>query len=216
MNRDLFQKASQGCKLDKPFTTYMIFKQPWKKQLQSLLLPHIVFSNLYNCYPESWKKVVLPDHGGELLETFWANQKKGHPAFKGHPIVAKKGFVAKKAIPISLHGDGTPAVAVGKIWAKYLTTFSWTSMVSQGALTKDSQFPIWFLWDETDAQCSDEFFSILSWSLNALQSGLWPSCDHHGKQLLGEYWCFFLAELCVLCFLLCFVFVADFGPAFQV
>lgn len=133
----------------------------------------------------AWQKIILPGGNVQLLEQFWAAQAT-HPAYKKHSIVAKSTFQPAWMVPISIHGDGTPAIGIGKIWCRMLTTWSWTSMVSQSALTKDSQLPIFFLWDETDSGTAEEFFRILAWSLNALQSGLWPKYDFKGKEHLEQ------------------------------
>ena len=63
MHRELMRKANSACTLARPFTTLLSFKPPWKRQLQSLLLPHVLFSNLYNDH----KLACL----AEFVTTWW-------------------------------------------------------------------------------------------------------------------------------------------------
>ena len=67
MHRDIlqFQSESQlpkGCDVEMPFKGVGM-------QLQQVMLPHEMFAALYNNYPESWQKVVVPN--SEKLKAFW-------------------------------------------------------------------------------------------------------------------------------------------------
>ncbi|CAE7252460.1 unnamed protein product [Symbiodinium sp. CCMP2592] len=138
-----------------------------------------MFSALYENYHEAFKRYVVAD--ANVLQEFWRLQKK-HPQFNDHPVVSQASFEPRKFVPLSLHGDGTPAIGVGKIWSRMLTTWSWCSLVGGPAWTKDSQLPIYFLFDETDdGTAATTFLSMLAWSFKVLQEGLWPFADHKGN-----------------------------------
>ena len=179
MHQELLHFANKGCSFSKPFSIKMGFKQPWAEQFQTMLLPHVVFSDLFHHYPDAFQQYVCASD--RTLVEFWQLQKQ-HPAYPGHPV-SQAGFQASNSIPLAMHGDGTPAIGVGKIWARMLTSYSWCSLVCQPAWTKDSQFPIWFVFDECDqGDSTSEFFTILSWSFKALQTGLWPAENHLGEK----------------------------------
>ena len=183
MAKEILRIANRGCNISNMFTLQMNFKHPWNQQLQGMLLPHVVFSDLYNHYRPAFFKFILPDKS--LLEEFWQNQKH-HPAYPDHPVVSKPSFQASRTVPLSCHGDGTPVVGIGKIWARMLTSWSWSSLVCKGGWTKDAQLPIWFLFDETDnGETCEQFYNVLCWSFRALQTGKWPEADHLGKKNLA-------------------------------
>ena len=182
MHKELLQHTSKACKMEKPFSCMLPFKAPWQKQLSTMLLPHQLFANLFHNYGAVFEQIVVPNR--RALTEFWSLQRN-HPAFESHPLVGAPGFDPSHTIPISLHGDGTPVVGIGKIWSRQLTTFTWTSMVGQPGLTKETLFPIFFFFDETDKDSCKEFFKVLSWSINSLQEGVWPDRDHLGRMHLG-------------------------------
>ena len=145
------------------------FKQPWHKQAQCIYLPHVVFSDLYHKYRPAFDQNMNPDK--KLLRDFWKKQR----AFKHHPIVDSPDFKPTQCIPLMCHGDGTPVVGMDRFG------LGWCSMSSRAALTKEGLLPIWFVFDETDADATPEFYKIVSWSLKWLQLGLWPHEDHVGN-----------------------------------
>ncbi|CAE7458459.1 unnamed protein product [Symbiodinium sp. CCMP2592] len=159
------------------------FKPPWDKLLQTMLLPHVVFSDLYHSYPAAFAKFMMPSGGISKLKEFWRLQKAGHPAWRNHPIVSKRSFDAEHTLPLQLHGDGTPVVGIGKIWSRQLTSYTWNSLLAEG-WTKDSMMPSWFCFDETEAgrETTDEFFRIICWSFACLASGVWPAANHLGAK----------------------------------
>ena len=184
MHREILAIADEGCLFSPAFTTQVQFKDEWGLQLQSMLLPHMIFADLYHRYPVAFRRYMLPDPN--LLGEFWQRQK-GHQGYAGHPIVDRPDFESDKMIPLACHGDGTPVIGIGKIWSRMLTSWSWSSIMCQSGWTKDAQLPIWFLFDETDNDSSEQFLQILAWSFKALQEGTWPSRDHRGKLILGKH-----------------------------
>ena len=94
-----------------------------------MLLPHLVFSSIYHNHKNAWGKVMLPSP--ERLGEFWKLQTK-HPSYKNNPSLRDNPQFAQKLIPLSLHGDGTPVLGVGKIWSRQLTIFSFNSHLGLG------------------------------------------------------------------------------------
>ena len=183
MHKEILRIANRGCNISNVLTLKMDFKPPFNQQLQGVLLPHVVFSDLFHHYKAAFFKFILPDK--DVLKEFWRNQQL-HPAFAGHPTASVASFEPSKTIPLSCHGDGTPVVGIGKIWARMLTSWSWSSLVCNGGWTKDAQLPIWFLFDETDnGETCEQFYKVLCWSFRALQTGKWPHEDHEGQKHLA-------------------------------
>ncbi|CAE7677342.1 unnamed protein product [Symbiodinium sp. CCMP2592] len=183
MHKEILKIANKNNAFSKPFAVKMSFKPPWDKLLQTMLLPHVVFSDLYHSYPAAFAKFMMPSGGIQKLKEFWRLQKAGHPAWRNHPIVSKKSFDAEHTLPLQLHGDGTPVVGIGKIWSRQLTSYTWNSLLAEG-WTKDSMMPSWFCFDETEAgkETTDEFFRIICWSFACLASGVWPAANHLGAK----------------------------------
>ena len=58
----------------------------------------------------------------------------------------------------------------------------------QSGWTKDAQLPIWFLFDETDNDSSEQFLQILAWSFKALQQAIQgPSRQADSWQTLAYF-----------------------------
>lgn len=181
MHKQLMQWANRRCKEAAPsFTATIRFKEPYGRQIQSFLLPHQLFSNLYHDYPSSWKQIILPST--DRLREFWKLQKQ-HPAYS---TVSSLPSFPSKLIPIAFHGDGTPVIGLGKIWSRALTIFSMNSMLGIGT-TKDLQLHIWSCFDETMGDHTlPDFWTLLGWSLTWLRKGLWPDEDHLGNKSLSQ------------------------------
>ena len=94
-----------------------------------------------------------------------------------------------KLIPLSLHGDEVPVFGVGKIWARSVLSFSWTSILANalGAKAEDCTLYIWGVFEKFRVQdeggvlgTMSTFFSILRWSFQTLLDGVWPTHDWRG------------------------------------
>ena len=70
----MHREADEGCL----FSPAVQFKDEWGLQLQSMLLPHVIFADLYHRYPVAFQRYMLPDPN--LLG------EKGHQGYAGHPI----------------------------------------------------------------------------------------------------------------------------------
>ena len=155
------------------------FKPPYNDQVQMLMLPHLVFSQIFHEYKKGWEQFIVPSQ--EKLQEFWKLQEK-HPAFPAHPVLSAKSNFATSMVPLALHGDGTPVIGIGKQWSRQLTTFSWNSLLGVGN-SKSLQMQVWSVFDETMSQTTlKQFWEILCWSLKWLQLGLFPDEDHLGNK----------------------------------
>ena len=60
---------------------------------------------------------------------------------QGHPVRNLPNF-RRRAIPLSLHGDGVPVTGVGKSWGESMDIYSWNSLLGSGS-TLQFNFYIW-------------------------------------------------------------------------
>lgn len=177
MHKELLSFANRKVLLPQPYVCRLTFKQPYNQQIQMMLLPHELFSALFHSYKDAWSSMIVPNES--RIKEFWDLQVL-HPAYANHPILTSNEKFRSKLIPLSLHGDGTPVIGIGKIWSRQLTTWSWNSLLGKGR-TKSMQLQIWSMFDQTSsAQTLKEYWAILAWSFKVLQQGVWPSEDHKG------------------------------------
>ena len=150
---------------------------------QCIVLPHVLFAQIYHEYPAVWKKRILPST--EALQEFWDDMQT-HPMMPGHPIRQREHF-ERLCVPFTLHGDGCPMTGAGKSWCKMMDIFSWTSWFARGSTT-DNMFYIWSCFlplmakgEAITADTYKTFFKILAWSFLWLWKGLWPTHDWNGR-----------------------------------
>ena len=168
-----------------------------------LLLPHEIFSHMYENNRSAFNKLFIPD-GPSSLKKFW-NQCRGAACLQNQPVLVNLN--PSKCIPIGIHGDEVPIAGRGKCWVKMALVFTWFSLVANQMPTKESLLWIWagspqhFLSGENGTM--NTFYMILAWSMDCLFSGLWPTRDHRGvayhpgskeyrkanSQLAGGFYC---------------------------
>jgi hypothetical protein len=179
VHRDIMALTNNKTQLPVPCKVVLPFGRQLGDQTQTILLPHEVFSSIYHKYKDTWQKSILPSQ--DVLTSFWdANQ--GHPNMANHPIQLLENY-RTKCIPLGMHGDEVPVTGKGKCWSKSMLTFQWISLIGLGG-TRDRVMWIWSVFDqclqsgpEGTLQC---FWKVLSWSLEWLMKGLWPSHDWNG------------------------------------
>ena len=184
MHGDLMTAAKGVSRLPQPYMFQTTFKDPLKKQNQTLLLPHEMFSCIYHMYQETWTRSVVP--AVEQLELFWENAVK-HPLMQGHPVLTRPSW-RKFCVPLGLHGDGVPVVGIGKVWSKMLDVFSWYSLIGTGN-TRSKLFYTHSVFQKmVQGQLPNgtfgSFFRVLQWSFYWLFQGVWPDEDHMGRKFL--------------------------------
>ena len=121
------------------------------------------------------------------LPDFW-NAFDKHPLMTDSPLKTIPEYTTN-LIPLSLHGDEVPVFGVGKIWARSVLSFSWTSILANalGAKAEDCTIYIWGVFEKFCVQdeggvlgTMSTFFSILRWSFQTLLDGVWPTHDWRG------------------------------------
>ena len=158
-NRDL-QNIIQGVHISEPSSFSLPSKTKpdgsFETEDQHMFLPHVVFANLYEHYPETFKEKICPNSA--TLEHFWAAMAR-NPQLVDHPVTSIPDY-NKFAIPISIHGDGVPVTGVGKAWSKSCDIFH-----GQAYLEKVPQVVIYFI------------FGLVSVALFLLQTLLRKTCS---------------------------------------
>ena len=169
--------------------------------MQAIMLPHMLFATIYHDYPSTWRKRICPS--SEVLVEFWQTAKN-HPQMKDHPLLSQENY-QEKAVPLAMHGDGTPATGIGKVWAKMLTTLSLSSLVGYGS-SVEKYFVLYSVFDRLCVQGESgtwfTVFTILAWSLTWLLKGKWPDSDHEGSKYL-MMWFMQCVRLLLCCVLFC-------------
>eukprot|EP00969_Alexandrium_andersonii_P303175 13401228-Alexandrium_andersonii.AAC.1 len=76
----------------------------------------------------------------DTLKGFWKHVAMSKdPRLANHPMIQRANW-AEKAIPISLHGDGVPAIGVGKAGSKSYDCYSWQSLLAHGSTSTIKQY----------------------------------------------------------------------------
>lgn len=195
---ELMERLPYQIKVPLPFVEKLPFKSPLNSLSQAFLLPHELFASIWEWYPNTWNKYILPSK--QKLQQFW-DRNMEHPSMASHSVKDREGF-STRAIPFSLHGDDVPITGIGKCWCSMMTTFSICSMVALGE-TRDMSFFIYGSFERIRAKDPDQnkdtlaqFFRLLGWSLHWLFRGQWPDEDWKGqKHLAGASvsLCFFIS-----------------------
>ena len=134
-HRDLMSLVADASYLPKPLQVAIPMKIPGGQALQSIMLPHEVAHAVWVSYPAHWENTFLPGGKGALVE-FW-KKFQHHPAMQDHWLLDKDDWMAS-TIPASLHGDAVPTVGCGKVWAKLMQCYSWSSLLSLGTTKQRS------------------------------------------------------------------------------
>ena len=147
-----------------------------------MLYPQLLLAALYEHHPAEFARRLC---GGALsnIEHFWEGQVN-HPMFAGHPMHAPSKYPFRKfEIPIRLHGDGVTSIACGKIWAKSVEAWSWSScLVRPGVASWVGSFIIMMVFEqlvaaEGDRDTMETLWRELDWSLYWAFLGMWPDRD---------------------------------------
>ena len=103
--------------------------------LRSHFLHHLLFAHLLNISKELFNFKFLGRNGGpDKLEDFWTDvERRGDPRLLNHPMKRRPRW-KRRAIPITVHVDGVPVIAVGKSGTKSLDNLSWGSLLAVGGV----------------------------------------------------------------------------------
>ena len=180
--RSVYGNLEKSSNLPAPFPVEIPYKDG--AHAGNILLPHEYFAAMYE-NDKHWKSSILGDC--RTLEKFWTTFDT-HPLMKDNPLKRIPEYT-KTLIPLSLHGDEVPVFGVGKIWARSVLSFSWTSILANalGASAEECTIYIWGVFEKFVVQDEGDvlgtmstFFSVLRWSFQALLDGVWPARDWRG------------------------------------
>ena len=139
--------------------------------IHRIVLPHRLFASMYLQSTTEFQKYWF-GNDREALTAFWRalpERKRPEPQHMDHTI------------PLKLFGDGVAVLGVGKSWSKTMLAFLLTPLQS-GVSGKESHILLTTLWKAIlTPQGFAKFWQLMSWSLTALSSGLWPSVDMFGR-----------------------------------
>ena len=166
--------------LPSPLATEHRVADPLGELMTYMMLPHEMFSYIYNHYYSSFRMLFCPKPG--ILEKFWNLQMK-HPQMQDHPVQKRPDW-KRNAIPVALHGDEVPVLGTGKVWSKSYLSFAWFGLLTftcKGLKTAEYMLWIWGAFDQYlatgDNDTIDQFLIILAWSFEAMFQGRWPEAD---------------------------------------
>jgi hypothetical protein len=143
---------------------------------QSMVLPHMLFAQLYARHKPAFLENVLGGSADRISE-FW-DAVKLSPTSLQHRVRSRADYTTR-AIPLTLHGDGVPVAGVGKAWSRSAETYSWSSIIGRGKTLLTNFFIYYFMKQYMvragDKATTNEFFTILTWSLYWLERGKHPT-----------------------------------------
>lgn len=162
------------------------------------MAPHLVVAHLYEHHRWRFDELLFggPFKEADLL-SFWKSVvERKDPRIIKHPMALRPDW-AKKAIPISIHGDAVPCVSVGKAGSKSFDCYSWQSLLARGATSKVKQYIFGLFESSKTAGTMQEAWAVILWSLEAAFLGQHPHTNYDGlpcARLGGELLCggFFL------------------------
>ena len=195
IHAELMSRVEHVPKIPRPFKAAVPLKG-FLNSVQSMLLPHEMFSCVYTHYRQVWNTAILPSI--DRMQRFWRAMRL-HPQFQEHPLKSKPNW-DRTTIPIAMHGDGVPVTGIGKIWSRVMTNYSWYSLLGQGT-TPSMLIWVWGFFDKLKIGDQTtgtlfEFYTVLKWSFSCLAEGTWPSVDHKGRKQLSAIQIVFFFVLC--------------------
>ena len=111
---------------------------------------------------------------------------QGGLQFRSHPVRHREDF-QRNCVPLSLHGDGTPAMGVGKSWSKMMDIWTWTSLLVKGR-SQLTMFLIFCVHASLRSVAAGHntleiAFKKMRWSFDALWEGRWPRFDWNNNPM---------------------------------
>ncbi|CAE7818735.1 unnamed protein product [Symbiodinium sp. KB8] len=174
--RDLMRKLEADVHLPDAYTAKVPFKKIGEAT-QHFLLPHELFSAMYNQVPNAFAHSMMPNP--DDVPHFWEAVKE-HPQMVRHPLKDRDDYKTR-CIPLALHGDDVPIHGIGKGYTSKLTVFSWCSLLAMERSTKEKLFMTYCTFEKVRTKGTiDAWMKLLAWSLWWLFWGVWPDSDPEG------------------------------------
>ena len=150
------------------------------------LLPHKLFSCIYEHFPKTFTSSLLGADEGNVPK-FWEAMKK-HPVVLARPDL--RGDALNKLIPLAPHGDGVKYMQATRAGGKSMEVLSWSSLLGHGP-TKITNFLMFIvvksLVKSTGfSQTWPQVWRVLIWSLEALRAGVSPLLNYDGQLFADE------------------------------
>ena len=162
-----------------PSTDFTIPTTRGEEKSQALL-PHELFSYLYENHRAAFNKMLIPD-GEDSLKKNWSQCSEAR-CLRDQSL--HQGLKPDKAIPLACHGEEVPIAGRGKQWCKLSFCFSWYSDVAHAMPTRSGLLWIWAsaprYFVDGENGTLDHFMRVLSWSFDCLFSSVWPRSDYRG------------------------------------
>ena len=99
--------------------------------------PHLVIHELFHNNRARFDDLMFgqPFDPAQLRDFWKTVARRKDPRLANHPMIRKADW-AERCIPISIHGDGVPAVGIGKAASKSFDCYAWQSILSVGSSSK--------------------------------------------------------------------------------
>lgn len=171
-----------------PVPQLILKPRPGDAQVQEAPFPindiHELFSLLWHKHPQEFAVNFLGGGGRENLEQFWAGVvERRDPRLTDHPMLRKPGW-QRSAVPIMVHGDAVPVVAVGKAGTRSLDVFSFQGVLAHGSSLSVKHLVYSIFEQNKDTGPEDAtlhtIWQRVLWSLTYSFLGEFPSKDHSG------------------------------------
>ena len=151
-----------------------------------IIPPHLYLAWLWKSKPDIFAQQFLGgDATGNSLVDFWNEViSRDDPRLEGLDFSDRPNWKSK-AIPIMLHGDQVPCIAVGKPGSKSYDTCSMQGVLSSGS-TLQQKIYLYGLFpdnqaDDMDGGTMETIWGYLGFSLWFAFLGIWPTVDHISK-----------------------------------
>ena len=150
---------------------------------------HISFSAPYTTDVKHQFVSKLLGGSEDNVLAFWdaMAQLPQQPDYAAHPMHTHNRFsFRRRAVPISVHGDGTMTTGLGKAWGKMADAVSWSSCLARGATAVLTHFIILFMMDGLMTSgpngnlTEDAYWKEVCWSLYWCYQGVHPDRGSDG------------------------------------
>ena len=150
-----------------------------------ILLPHELFSHLFNWNKDAWVEVFFGNHPHDPIE-FWDHIARWSPTWWQKHLL-RTTILSDKAswAPLKLFGDD---VAINKERDRNVLVKEWSSLLCTNETWFNHLLALcirkeWILTKTTDVLA----MKILVWSLNIITTGHWPMVDWDGGAFKNGY-----------------------------
>ena len=142
-------------------------------------LPHVVFSHYWHKNRERFHELFTSDAPTDAdRESFWRELiRRGDPRATTHPIRKRGKGWARKAVPLSVHGDAVPVIKAGKTGTRSLDAYSMAGVLAHGPTIRTKQLLFAMFTDQFDDETMEQIWVRICWSFHWLYMGEWPRVD---------------------------------------